>query len=498
LCLADSIRYVAVLTTRAIRQVSERLLPVTEDEEAWTFSNIIAPVWDAPASDLLRMPDLLRALEQWPPATSYARVSRLAGYTLTVVSDISALSGAGGGVPLSSYFGPTRHELFPTLRRRALSLRLDASAASDSADAAAAAARILSSPTLPPNAPACCSLLANRGRHRELIDCVLRWSRSVPPDDSLSSLADRVLSLLRPTFAAARSPGAARSALASALADGRNEDLRRAALRYCEAEGGWEAAVALEFPGMLDMLRDGRSPLFARVRMARGAPAERFRAHVEAARSPAPLPVDERVAHLRRARDLCPGDARVERALAVADALRPVAAAMPELFADEPEEAVRRLVRAGEARVALAVCAAAGIRSGDALAAFVASAAVEELREYVGSGGVFSEADVAEALFAGGGGVRAVMRAGIACRAVFAVARRMRGRERSAEAEALVELIEQWDPVEIELREAAADFYCELVVELDAEGKDELAERIRFVLGKCFIDQRFTDEWDVV
>jgi hypothetical protein len=48
----------------------------------------------------------------------------------------------------------------------------------------------------------------------------------------------------------------------------------------------------------------------------------------------------------------------------------------------------------------------------------------------------------------------------------------------------------RWEPVDVDVREDAVDFYCELVLELDAEGDDEeeIAERIRFMLGKCFVE----------
>jgi hypothetical protein len=85
--------------------------------------------------------------------------------------------------------------------------------------------------------------------------------------------------------------------------------------------------------------------------------------------------------------------------------------------------AVDRLVDAGEARVALEVCAAVRVRRGAALAPFVGRATSEELREYIESGRVFHERDVAMALFVGEERVRRLLHAGISHRAAFGAVR---------------------------------------------------------------------------
>jgi hypothetical protein len=139
-----------------------------------------------------------------------------------------------------------------------------------------------------------------------------------------------------------------------------------------------------------------------------------------------------------------------------------------------------------------------GIRRSDALDVFLNIAEPKQIKEYVQSGGVFTETDIAIALFQGNEGMKRIIRAGLSHRVVFECARQIDGQSRRKAAADLTDFLENWEPIDLDVREDVADFFCELVVRIDVEGETDLADRIRSLLGKCFLDQRFTDEWDIV
>jgi hypothetical protein len=161
-------------------------------------------------------------------------------------------------------------------------------------------------------------------------------------------------------------------------------------------------------------------------------------------------------------------------------------------------EIVDVLLAKGEHRVALDVCGAVGVRRVDALTKFLAFASPDQIRSYAASDGVFSEADIADALFSGEDGLTRLITAGISNRAVFhSVA--VLGKDRTVGiANLLGDFLSGWNPVDLDVREVVADFYCELLVKLDAVGMAHIADGIRGELGKCFLDQRWTDDWDVI
>jgi hypothetical protein len=545
LCLADSRRYVSVLTARSVGQLYERLEPVNADEEAWCFANTIVGVWDAPADALVRADAVVRGLERWP-AEAFPHIGCLARYVLTIVDDLDLLAAYGPipRDPLSAYFGDDRLRLFPRLRRLAFSVRMR-----DDATEAAAAARgdvagliaaadagselaaqqavaaIGSSDALPADFRAYVAFLRRHSFHRELIDCVLRWAASILPDsnalafqnaaippaqvqsqDPSSAYVIRqdVYNLLLPTIEAAAIAGSpAHAAVRDALASTANESFRRFALQVIDRRADPDALLALYFPGMIGHLTAIRSPHIGRIVIVKGEPPDRFRAHMQAAADPSPeVGISERIEHLQRAHVLFPDDPEPKRWIRIARAIEAVpgiARTHPEFFDAQWQYIVDVLRHDGEFRAALDVLAAVGQKNEDIIRRFVESADAEEVREYIETMPEVSEEEIAEIIY-GEHGIdglwRFVEQGKITHRILFTYVAARSVEENRREIDRMIALLANWDAVELEIREEVAKVYCALVLLLDVEGRRDIAEEIRLLLGKCFLEQRFTDEWD--
>ena len=58
-------------------------------------------------------------------------------------------------------------------------------------------------------------------------------------------------------------------------------------------------------------------------------------------------------------------------------------------------------------------------------------------------------------------------------------------------------LLDAWGEIETQYRQDVSDFLCSIILELDTQSEDEKASSLREKLGMCFIEQQFTDVWDL-
>jgi hypothetical protein len=349
---------------------------------------------------------------------------------------------------------------------------------------------IWSSDVLPVHFRSYVSFLSRHSFHKELIDCVLRWTDSVQED---------LYFLLEPTLKNALTPEtSAREAVKTALIQSQNPTFQKFVIEYLDRHANWQTTIQFDFPGMLDLLRDMKSTQYQRVLMVKGDPISRFQAYLNFATSESLISVDDRIEYSQKAHVLFPADPEPRRLLKIANVIRPIADSHPKFFKMSENEIIDVLLKEQHFRIALDICGALDLRRADVLELFLEFADSQEIQDYIASKGIFSEIDIANALFGTEDGLSRLANVGITPRVIFDLARHLDKEKQLKFARQLTDLLKNWEPVDLDLREDAADLYCDLIVRLEVEENMELAEEIRGMLGKCFLDRHFQDVWDLI
>jgi hypothetical protein len=531
-CAGSTPFAVYLLTSSGIHRLYESLGPSPLDE-IWCFANTLNLVWNRSLAVLCARDDLLRNLQKWFDAP-HGCISGLAGYVLGIVNDVQMLA----DIHLLNYrvcdfFLANRREIFGGLRANVVRARLDgsrqeddteisrliggANGGSESDERSALNLILSSSNSLAAPFPDYAAFLMRHGYFDELITCVCRWGSAILSDERAQAHEDgpgggsakyalrlKIYRLLDPLLALAVQPQKPAADAVAKHLHFRNTMFQRYVLRFLEENCDGGKAVSFDFPEMIDQMRAIRSRHLVDALIKRRRWKEAVEALVSAATEKGDLGIDERIRLLERAVKIGRGDEKIGRLLKCAVVLRNYLGGNGGnvcLFTRDLSDIVDALARDGEFELGLQVLGVFGEKRDDLLAEYLRVATPDMVREYLRSGGIYGQEEVAEAMWTDRGieSVDFLIEAGVDIRFVYGWMSKMGAKAVVENAVVFRRVLDAWDSIDLDLREGVARLYCDLVVMLDAEGRTELADEIRLLLPKCFLEQSFVDEaWDLL
>lgn len=532
-----------VLASSGLYQIIEEMKP-TVDEELWKFSILAQPFWNEPISALLKDRTLLNALEDIF-TNDNENISLLCKYLMTIVDDLQALDGTKFyqnfvNIPLSDFFSMKRTDLFSGLRKISFEIRLSTGKSFEnnepmthleqlieegnqgSEESSNEALKIILSSfqSLPTQFPLYCEFMLRHSYYKELIDAVCAWANSVMSDsialayenadcptfsvyESTSYLLrvqvyDHLQPFLkRATYSLYNNPAA--EALKKSL-QYPNEIYQRFILQFFEDNCDDATTVYFYYPEMITQMRMICSKHLAAVYRSRRMVKEAYRQFIYNAKVDSEMNLDDRIVLLKQAKELKPDEPEVNQYLDAANVLHDFieyTEKIPKnLFALTSYEIIEKLRNYSEYELALEVMKIFDEKRTDVLEEFAESATPELIKQYLKTNGVFSSYEVAQAMFYAHGKEKSIdflVECGIPPRDIYTLFSQMGHDVMIQNCDKMLLILDSWTKVDEDMKQSIADTLCDIVIDIDSE----TAKEIRIRLGKCFLEQKFTDSWDI-
>ena len=531
-------------------------LESSEDEQVWGFARCIERFWDMTVSELVNETTLIKKMEDLFKS-SYQKMSDLCKYVLTILDDYQVI-GADyqkefASEAISHFFERERAEQFSKLRKLAFEFRLNqevetptdpwqmtkleqmialANHGSERQVKEVLAMITSSFDELPSCFRQCCDFLMQHEFYMELIQSVCKWANSVQPDaialayenagcptcgiDEATSyhLRCRIYHQLEPLFAMAirRHDTEAGYAVKTALRYN-NTVFQRFVLQYLEDHCTADLIKHFEYPEMIDQMKMINSKYLVDMLIYKGRTSEALEQLLDKASSLAiPYSVEERLGFLRCAAGLAKSDkelqTKIENMLKAGELLEPFIRDTPEcpkdLFCRDICEIINFLVDWGDYLLALRVMNIFGEKRDDVLMEFLDRAEPSAITAYIGERGVYTEDEVAQAIFERHGteALSILKQCSFSTTCIFnLIITHLKMPDYIANAEILLDLLYNGENVDYEIREKVATLYCNVILNLSVQDDDTLrayAERMRAGLGRYFLENSFTDVWDTL
>ena len=551
---------VIILTSAGVYVISQKQ-EEGQDNELWTFAQLLAPIWHCSVTEISECTPVLESLQSYKDGSAEL-LSDVSQYMMFILEDIIALKNSPlvkdfAKKSISEYFGENRDMSFARLRKIAFETKL--STQSDSAKSSNSRIAMMiqkcdegmldekvvlneikaiaASKNVPTEFPIYVNFMLRYSFFDELLECVFQWADAMYPDeralafenanfpsyniDESASFQLRLLVFqrLNPFLRLALKKTAVAAPAALALKKAirlYGTTFQYYIVSFFEEEVDGEDVVRFDFPELLPILARKNSRHLPIILLHRGYPLKAFQEYVRQATQKGDVSIEGRIDMLKRAINISPVGVDMTQArklLAAAQVLAPFInehADVPRnMFADNGGKLIQKMSDMHEYVYSLKLIAVLGISNIAAIEEFVKQATADDYKgfnEYIRANpsDVISEKDIAKIFYRDNGeekSIKELLRNGFLPSTVFSLlTRTLAIKGPGALVEHLGEiksLLECWGEIEAAEKSNVADFLCSLVLELDSRGEDEKASEVREKLSMCFIDNSFKDAWDI-
>lgn len=515
---------IVLMTSTGIFTVYEQLQN-NQSEEIWRFANTILPYWNCPITSLLNENILMESLCHYD---SYKSISKLAKYVVKIVDDLSVIQQGTefDDYLLCEFFEDSRDEIFSKIRNKSFQTRilnhnemseepteLDnliyLSKHGDQNATNQALSLIMNSfQMIPEKFIMYCNFLFEHSFYEELIECVKKWSSSILADsiplgnDLREKLYDCLIPFLEVATNNQNRSEQAVYALQKEL-NGKNKIFQLFTLRYFEKYCSPNTFIFYKYPEMINQMKEINSKYLIDIYNALGLYKDEYNYLYQLSISESDITIDERISLLNKALILNPNNKMIERYKKCAYVLKDfIERNYPEIkmnfFSYEFNEIIDTLEDYNENELALNIISIYENNDYEMAKKFLSTMNKDSLKAYLHNNGVSVHKEIIDILYEiyGIEIINCLLESNVQPSYIFDILLQFEKPKLVENSSLIAQVLSKLEYIDEEKKQKIVDNLCELVVELDIKNEHAISKIIRDKMNKCFVQQKFKDEWD--